>query len=93
MPPICPGYVFPPNAIVAQIHGAAWFSKHRGARHQERRVGVRVHGGIGRTLASRDVACGANEFPKLGVGHGIWVYPQSLHSFLVRRALFAIELV
>src|SRR6516225_4589012 len=40
MLPIRAWHVFPPRAVVAQIHGPARLSKDRRARHQERGVGV-----------------------------------------------------
>src|SRR5262249_313610 len=56
-------------------------------------VGSRVHGGIGRPLAGRDVARRTDEFLKVGVGHGIGVDPESLHCFPTYGPLFAIEVV
>src|SRR5438552_15282776 len=41
MPPIGGRHVFPPGAIVAQIHGMARLSKHRRAGHKQGRIGVR----------------------------------------------------
>src|SRR5262249_3297567 len=93
MLPIRPGYVFPPLPIVAQVYRTRRLSKHGRAWHQQRGVGIRVHGGIGRTLAGRDVARRANEFTKLRVRHGMRGDPESSHPFPAHRALLAVEVV
>src|SRR5262249_34552525 len=91
MPPIRARDVFPPGTMVAQVDGAGRLSKYRRTGHQESGIGVRVDSWIGRTLARRDVAGRGNEFPKLGVGHGISVDPESLHGFPAYRAFLAVE--
>src|SRR5258706_497070 len=93
MPPIRAGCVFPPGTIVTQTDRAARLPEHQRTGHQQCRIGVRVRGGIGRTLGEGDVSGRGHELRELRTGHRMRLYPESIDRLAANRALLGVEIV
>ena len=90
-PPERPGRPRPPVAGVAQVDGTGARLEHQRARHEQRRIGVRIVLWIGRALGPGHVARVPREPPKGRDGHGVLVDPEAIELDQVDRFLLRIE--
>ncbi len=91
--PRCPGHCEPPLVGIVQGDRALGLAEHRRSRHQQRRVGSGIHGGVRCLLHDRRVPGGLDEPAELGVGHRAPVHPETLDGHRMRRSLLRIVLV